>query len=388
MRNLLNFSDYLNDKILEGMDLKISKLDLILSQKMIKILREMKHEIADELLRLHLDTEPQFQVTFVDLGTTPDKVSFIQANKVPEYVEPDIVHGDFKKEVDSEGNFKTGYFDYVPAYKNKWISDFGHLPDLFDSQFKSKEHPVWTKSRSETTMGKFIRKIFGKKYPENIKRADADAAVKQNDYDSFTMMFTATVEANSKILKLVKGEDIRHWYNRNNYFKDDNTLGGSCMKDPSKQNFFDIYCENTDNVQQLVLFPEDVRDKIIGRAIVWKLDGPDGRYFMDRIYTAQASDEYLFIEYAKRQGWLYKSSQSFGWDYNIVDPKSDDSKKIPMHVKLKPSHYDRYPYMDTLQYYNPTTGVITNDYNSGGLVQKDQEHFIRITDTGGGSSHA
>jgi len=348
----------------------------------------MNHVIADELLRLHLDDEPQFQVTFVDLGSEADKVSFIQANKVPELVEPDIVHGTYNKEKDSEGNFKGGYFDYVPNYKNKWISDLDHLPDLFDSQFKSKDHPVWTKNRAETTIGKFIRKIFGKKYPENVKRTDADAAVKQSDYDSFSMMFTATVEANSKILKLVKGEDIRHFYNSNNYFKQENTLGGSCMKDPSKSGFFDIYCNNPDKVQLLVLFPEDIRDKIIGRAIVWKLDGPEGRYFMDRIYTAQASDEYMFIEYAKRQGWLYKSAQQFGWDYNIVDPKTEDSKKIKMHVNLEPVAHDRYPYMDTLQYYNPTTGVITNDYGQGGIVSQDIQSFIRITDTGGGSAQA
>ena len=106
MKNLFNYNDYLNDKILEAMDLKISKLDLILSKRMIKILKEMNHVIADELLRLHLDDEPQFQVTFVDLGSEPDKVSFIQANKVPELVEPDIVHGSYNKEKDEEGKMR------------------------------------------------------------------------------------------------------------------------------------------------------------------------------------------------------------------------------------------------------------------------------------------
>jgi len=393
MKKLQSFHDYLTDKILENMNLKIKELELVLSPRMIKMLKQMKHKIADELLDLHIDSEPKFKITFVDLGTESEMVSFIQANKVPELIEPDIVHGHYIKELDKDDKgdvFKGGYFDYVPGYKNPWISDDEHMIDLFDPQFKSKEHPVWTKFRSEIKVGRFINRIFGNKFPANVKRSEAAKVGKPEDVESFVNMFIATVEEHSKIFKIVKGEDIRHWYNCNNYFKSAGTLGGSCMKYPEKSKYFNIYTENDDKVQMLILFPEDVRDKIIGRAIVWKLDDPKGRYYMDRIYTANDSDEYMFIEYAKRQGWLYKSSQSMGYDVNIVDPNDDSSTKLHMLSKLKDIHYETYPYLDTMSFYNPQTGEITNDYeyalNYNRVNRDDDHHFIRISSDGGGYS--
>lgn len=381
MKKLQNFKDYLTDKILEDMNLKITELELILSPKLIKILKEMKHKIADELLSLHIAEEPKFKVTFVDLGTTPDKVSFIQSNKVPELVEPEIVHGHYTKEVDKEEKkFKGGYFDYVPTYKNPWIRDEFQMPDLFDPQFKSKEHPVWTKFRSEIAVGRFITKIFGNKYPANRKRDDLAKMSKPDDVESFVNMYIATVEAHSKIFKLFSGDDIRKWYNCRNYFKDQGTLGGSCMKSPDKSHVFDIYAKNPDKVQILVLHPEDIRDKIIGRAIIWKLDDPEGRYLMDRIYTADDSDEYMFKEYAKRQGWLFKSSQSFGYNVGIIDPSDDSNVQRKMTVQLEKLDYDNFPYCDTLQFFNPDTCEITSDYDK---VKKEGEWW-QLTNTDGG----
>ena len=383
MKKLQNFKDYLTDKILEEMNLKVGELELILSPKFIKILKEMKHKIADELLSLHISEEPKFKITFVDLGSEPDTVSFIQSNKVPELIEPDIVHGDYIKDKDEEGHFKGGHFDYVPSYKNAWIRDELHLPDLFDPQFKSKDHPVWTKFRSEIKVGRFITKIFGNKYPANRKREDINKAGKPDDVESFVNMYIATVESHSKIFKLVKGDDIKFWYNCRNYFKEKGTLGGSCMRG-SNSELFDIYSNNDDKIQMLILHPEDIRDKIIGRALVWKLDEPEGRYFMDRIYTNDDSDEYMFIEYAKRHNWLYKSSQTYGWDYNIMDSSTDKSEKIKLLVNLKPNKYDRYPYVDTLQFYNEKSGIITNDYEN--TVSSKRSGWLQMTNADGSPS--
>lgn len=380
MKKLQNFNDYLTDKILEDMNLKVSELELILSPKLVKILKEMKHKIADELLKLHLEEEPKFKITFIDLGSEPDTVSFIQSNKVPELIEPDIVHGEYKKEFDDEKNFKGGYYDYVLSYKNPWISPEYHLPDLFDTQFKSKEHPVWTKFRSEIKIGRFVTKIFGNKFPANKKREELAKGGKPEDVESFVNMYVATVEAHSKIFKIVNGDDIAYWYNVDRYFKTSGTLGGSCMRG-CRTETFKLYTENPDKVQLLILHPEDIRDKIIGRAIIWKLDDPSGRYYMDRIYTADDSDEYMFIEYAKRHNWLYKSSQSYGHDYNIIDPSNDSSEKIKMNVQLKPE-CDKFPYLDTLQFYNTKTGIITNDRSK---VENDKG-WVQLTNTDGSAS--
>jgi hypothetical protein len=394
MRKMIDFNEYLLTQIFEEMDLKIKELELILSPRLIKILKEMNHQIADDLLEYHSKSKREFKMTFVDLGTEAGTVSFIQSNKVPELVEPELVHGDYTKETEvipappykgrgpkpkDQKNWIGGYFDYIQSYKNPWISDTEHLVDLHDDQFKSKDHPVWTKFRAETPIGRFISTLFPKKYVANVKKDILDSVAKPYDVESFSNMFKATVEAHSKIIKMVEGDNIVFYYNCNNYAKEGGTLGNSCMNHPSKGVYLGLYSKNPEKVKMLVLYPEDVRDKIIGRAILWKLDTPN-RYFMDRIYTANDSDQYLFIEYAKSHGYLYKSSQSYGWDYDIIDGKTGDRSKIEMSINL-PGDYDYYPYLDTLQFFNPETGHLTNDYNN-----ISSRNYRQLTDTQGGSN--
>ena len=393
MRKMIDFKEYLLTKIFEEMDLKIKNLELILSPRLIKILKEMNHQIADDLLEFHSKSKRQFDRTFVDLGTEAGNVSFIMSNKVPELVEPELVHGDYTRETEvipaapykgrgpkpkEEKNWIGGYFDYVQSYKNPWISDTEQLVDLHDDQFKSKDHPVWTKYRSETPIGRFITAIFPKKYVANVKKDILDTLEKPYDVESFGNMFKATVEAYSKIIKPVEGKDIVKYYNCENYAKEGGTLGNSCMNDPRKGKYLELYEKNPDKVKMLVLYPEDIRDKIIGRALLWKLDTPEDRYFMERIYTANDSDVYLFIEYAKSHGYLYKSSQSYGWDYDIIDGKTGDRSKMVLSVNL-PGEYQYYPYMDTLQYFNPTTGHLTNDGNN---IRSGTGYYI-LTDSSG-----
>lgn len=401
MRKIIDFNEYLLTKIFEAMDLKIKEVELVLSPRMIKILKQINHQIADDLLEKHITgDEPEFKVTFVDLGNEPGNVSFIQASKVPELVEPELVHGNYHREIGKvqvpysgrgrkpkvpkeEDAWIGGYFDYIQSYKNPWISDIGHLVSLHDPQFKSKDHPVWHKFRAETSIGRFINTVFPKKYPSGMKKEDAAKLEKPIDIESFVNIFIATVEANSKIIKVVEGSDLVHYYNCENYQISSGTLGGSCMNSPEKGKYLKLYEDNPDKVKMLVLYPEDIRDKIIGRALIWFLDEPKDRIYMDRIYTAKDSDVYMFIEYAKSKGYLYKSSQSYGWDYDIIDGRTGNRQFVPMSVELKPESYRYYPYLDTMQYYNPKTGNITNN---GKEIERGDGYYI-LTDAGGGYSN-
>lgn len=388
MNKIINFDEYLITKTFEAMDLKVKELELILSPRLIKILKEINHQIADDLLAQHTDDKRAFKVTFVDLGTDVGNVSFIQANKVPELIEPELVHGDYHPErgveTDKYGRevkvLKGGYFDYIHSYKNPWITDSGHVVDLHDLQFKSKDHPVWSKFRAETSIGRFVNTIWPNKYAKGVKKDEMTGKEKLNDIESFTNMFKAAVESHSKILKFVSGDEIIYYYNNERYAKMGGTLGGSCMNSPNKGNYLKIYANNPDKVKMLVLYPEDVRDKIIGRALVWTLDEPEGRMYMDRIYTANDSDQYLFIEYAKSHGYLYKSSQSYGWDYDIIDGKDGSRGTLIMKVQLKPDvDYEYYPYLDTMQFYNQKTGLATND---GRNIKRNTGYYV-LTDAGG-----
>jgi len=393
MRKLINFNDFMFNKLLEEINVKVNELELILSPKMKNILKEMNHKIAKDLLDLHKDSKREYKKTFIDLGSKPDMVSFIQSNKVPELIEPELVHGPFTRNPDFKlppnwakdpderkpGEKSMGEYEFVDdEWKNPWIQDINHVLDLHEIQFLDKNHPVWHKNRAEVKVGRFISQMFPDKYPANVPRGERPSV--PEDIESFVNMFVAIVESKSKMIVPVKGEQIRTYYDCKNYFKDTGTLGGSCMRDSSKAEQLNIYVDNPESVQLLVLYPEDIRDKIIGRALLWKLSKINGedvkdKYFMDRIYTASDSDEFMYIEYAKKNGYYYKSVQTYGSSYNIVHPNGDEEQTI-LEAQLKPIDYkNKYPYMDTMQFYNPKDGNITNDQ----IVYKDGTHCI-LTD--------
>ena len=401
MKVVNNFSNFVSELMLEKMKLKVTKFELILSKKLKDILLKMNHQIADDLMSLHRDPslEQKFDRTFLDLGDNPGDISFIMANKIPELIEPEIVHGPWvrNKELPIEPEFlrddenpdtmefaPLGDFEYTELTKNPYISDYFHVPDLHEIQFTDKNHPVWSKNRVSQKASRVINTLMPNKYPANTKRGDR--LEKPNDIETFQDQFTAMVEENSKKIVEVKGDKISYWYNSEHYLERKGTLGGSCMSDPSRANrYLKIYTENPDNVSLLVLFPEGRNDMIMGRAILWKLDEVDGepvtdKYFMERIYTMNTSDEFLFQEYAKRKGYFYKSVQAYGTDYDIVTP--DGNKKVQMSVYVNSNNgngYSHYPYIDTLQYYCVKDGELTNRRNP-------DKKYGQCTDTGGGIS--
>lgn len=361
----------------------VNELELILSPSFKNILIEMDHQISDDLLLLHIDSKTEFKKTFISLGSTPDKVSFIQSNKVQDLVEPEIVHGSYKRNPDrfkegQEGNW-MGEFEYTEdIWKNPWIQKSNTVIDLHEVQFSDDKHPVWTKNRSEVKIGRFISQMFPGKYPTNVRRGEEKKL--PNDVESFVNMFIASVEANAKTIVEVKGDDIKKFYHQDRYAEINGTLGGSCMREDCKQAQFGIYTENTENVSMLILHPQGDREKIIGRAILWKIshinDEPvTDKYFMDRFYVVNDSDEYMFKDYAKKMGYYHKSVQTYGSSYDIVRPDGNN-ESMNIKVTLNPIDFnDKYPYMDTLQYYNPKTGELKNS-NSGYISGK----FCQLTD--------
>lgn len=181
--------------------------------------------------------------------------------------------------------------------------------------------------------------------------------------------------------KLVSGEDIKKYYNENSYEKPaKGSLWNSCMRYNKCGDYLDIYVKNTNQISMLVLF-DKTKDKIKGRALVWKLDNPKkdgvGRIFLDRIYVRDDADVYLFIEYAKKNGWLYKLHQN-----NM--PEDIYGDEIKLDVKLENSDFDYYPYLDTLAYKitKEDTTLFTN-YN---IKNIKYIHTMRSTE-GGISRH-
>ena len=365
MKEIIKFTDFLNEEAgLTDLGLKVTGLELILSKKLRKVLKNIDHVISDELLKLHKDSEPVYKQTFIDLADDSDKVSFIQSNKVLDLIEPEIVNGNWSREEEDKKkrDWKEGYFDFTTTRKNKWINDVNQVIDL---HFVEEYSPVWTKNRGTMKVSAFINKVFGvEKYPTNYTRTKRDEILasgkRLDDIESFVFMFQTEADKNIKKFEIVKGKDIQHWYLENNYFETSGTLSSSCMRHEEKNKYMSFYALNPEKVSMLILHPEQDHTKIIGRAILWDLDVPNGKKFMDRIYTSKDTYEYLFINWATNNKYMYKGKQAYGADYDLVDTDGT-RKQIPIGVEVNHLDYKYFPYIDTLQYYEDEKFWLTND---------------------------
>ena len=212
---------------------------------------------------------------------------------------------------------------------------------------------MWTAAgRQPLSVGKLVNRLFDDFKDESIAKF----------VDSYKAEVAAIMIYNR--FKEVKGEDIRFWYAESNYASPGTPgLANSCMRYDGTTNgtncqpFFDIYCKNPEKCSLLIL--TDHRNKLIGRAVVWHdLRKPTAKTFMDRIYVTKQSDAELFKKYAQEQGWLYKYDQQ-AQDASYMEDGKRVQKSIA--IALKPVDHKKYPYMDTLKFYNPSTGRLGSD---------------------------
>jgi hypothetical protein len=224
------------------------------------------------------------------------------------------------------------------------------------------------KSRNEVKLGRFINAVLPGKYTPK-------------DIEEFTNQFKATLEKQGEHFEEVSGEEINHWYSYENYKEMSGSLGNSCMA--KKSGFFNIYVNNPEVCKMLILVEDD---KLIGRAIVWKLNtikcyGVDPEpdvWFMDRQYSINDTYVEKFRNYAKEKGWYYKSYNNHH-SLTTVTIKGEE-KNCDMTVKVKPVEYKQYPYMDTFKRFNPEDGTLYNDEEQ----DSDYEGQYILNDTGGG----
>lgn len=339
--SISNYKTFIDDyKLMES----LREMKFVLSKRLREQLEKINHVISDELMSLHNDLDSMQKQTFVDIcDGKDDKLSFIQSNKASDLL-------------NIETEEKYGKLDK------------GLLDELGLSS------PVYKQFRTEVGVGRFINLVFGaSRFPASQRGGSTN---KPTDVESFVNMYKATFgqEDKFKLMEVVVGDRIPYWYNYSHYMNEEGSLGSSCMCNVD-EDYFEIYAASP-NVGMLVLYSTETRRKIKGRAIVWKnLIEPEGRTYMDRIYTNNSSDEQLFKEYAKKQGWLYKSHQGYGADSNIIDSVDDSNTRMTIIAQVEDADYNYYPYMDTMVYFNPDNGKISNKENRMKYV---------LQDTGGG----
>lgn len=248
--------------------------------------------------------------------------------------------------------------------------------------FYSKNHLVKDISElkpSDTKVGRFVTNFLSK----------AGVDFTHDELNDFIVKYKSEMKElkeKFKRFEVVTGMDIAYWYLESRYeSRDKGSLGSSCMRHSRCQSYFNIYTQN-DEVSMIILKSKDDSNKIIGRSLLWKAelvnrpedtDDTDIK-FMDKIYVNDYSDENFFIKYARAHGYYYKKSQDSSSTPLMFDGKelTTDESLIKVYVG---DGYDRYPYIDTLCYYDEGNGYLSNDDDSS------YDYTLNETEGGNGS---
>lgn len=312
MINIKNYNDYIIDILFEGSNNGL--LPFRFSRKFEDIILSINHPISKDILSMDINNT---SVTLIDITDENDKVSMVNSPKLIEYI---------SKKID-----------------NNTVTNINFFKELRDPE-------IWTKNRTIIKIGKLIKKIFGDKYVDNGKPGE--------DIESFVNMYKSIFDGDSNLMDIVEGDDIIYWYDYENYTTNisDTTLHKSCMSDVECSDYLDFYSINKDKVKLLIKYEDDTKNKIVARSLIWYLDNPSGRIFMDRVYYTYDSQVDEFINYATKNKWLYKKRDGY-----IVDTINNNIYSN-IHLSINNIKLNRYyPYLDTLNYLYQDNHILSNN---------------------------
>ena len=202
----------------------------------------------------------------------------------------------------------------------------------------NNEDPWTSTMRQNIRIGKFIGKIVNEplRILENyINEYKLSLKLSKDDLGRF---------------KISKGIEMAKWYLEMYYAQGGGSLHQSCMKHIKSQRRLPIYTNNPEKIKLLYIL--DLQGKLLGRALLWKLDEPKDKIFMDRVYYTEDYIEKLFLDYANKKGFITK---------NEVDKMG-----IVMKVKLGMDYGSPHnnPYMDTFKFFILNGNYLTNKFNN------------------------
>lgn len=373
MSVLEKYDDFLFNSIFEG--IKVSELPFVLSERLRKLLNNIEHPIATELLALDTERKKE-KVTFIDIDTkenSPNDIDDVIYKRFT-FVNSGKAYDNIIKHYEEKPHLNLDYDKVVSTLQTQTPRDSDMYIDY------------WKKSRTPIKIGSFITKLFDNKY---VNAGDIG-----NDVTSFVnMIYGYRMKEQEGDFELVSGDDIIYWYNEDQYISG-GTLSGSCMRHDRCGEYINFYAKNKD-VKLLILHDLGDRTKIIGRAIVWKLKSPD-RYFMDRVYYISDNIVELFKNYAEKNNWLCKYNQNMTENEKILD-MGDGGNNLGYITLVSDNtiaENDTYPYADTMKYYSPYLSIISNSstyiegltddeyYRLDGIEGDDYERFNQEEEEG------
>jgi len=251
------------------------------------------------------------------------------------------------------------HVNYISFAKN----DKSKLSYLSPDRFDSVDGNYWGSSkRFVVKPGGLIKKLF--------------KDMSEKEVDKFTTLLRNIQNAPKYTFKVVKGEEIRNWYLYEKYADQSDSLGNSCMKHSGCQRYLDIYVQNPDIINMLIML--DREGMLMGRALLWNL--PDVN-IMDRIYTINDNDyQFQFKKWADENEFIYKREQK--WNNTLFFETKGESLYKEISLKLTHSDYRYYPYFDTFKFFDFKTKTFYN------YLPENKEDILTISQPDGSRQDA
>lgn len=276
----------------------------------------------------------------------------------------------------------------IPLYLNKSIDDVGKIS--FATKRRIEENS-WSDEyaasptnhqRVKSKVGKALKRIFIASFIE-------DCGITNNDIEVFTSQLKGLSKPN-RDNHFIDSKDFSFylWENTCEDARDGRgSLGESCMRSESQQDgaYFQLY-EDDDTPVTLIMHEDSDGSGYNSRALLWDIDGTK---VLDRIYHTHDGDTENFKLYAKKQGWIYKSRQSYSHKTEWIGL---DGETFTKGFIIPVAHFDdmgNFPYIDTFSYGFENDGGDCYLTNSPKLAWEEHKAttFRSFDSTGGDYSH-
>ena len=154
------------------------------------------------------------------------------------------------------------------------------------------------------------------------------------------------------IVEIWDSDRIAEAYLESNYASTNNTfnssLWNSCMRHSRCSSYFDFYKRLGVKIA-VELSPSG---KIMSRALLWSIGKKN---FLDRIYTIDNNTMLRFVKQVSKQVKLHY----YKHHHSIFDSKGKPASPV-FKIKCAQKQDELFPYCDTMAYYYPALGILTN----------------------------
>jgi hypothetical protein len=226
---------------------------------------------------------------------------------------------------DEEGNIQSLYGSKTPI---KWF-----LYNLKSATVDS----CWDHNmRHHQSIHKILTKLLGNKYTEREKNIFSE--------QYFKLVVITRPDIN---LKIVDGEDLIKYYEEVTYYKPSNsgTLWNSCMRYSYCSRYVSFY--NDIPIKMAVLL---YKNYVVARSLLWE---SNNQVYYDRVYSYNAEYEGLIENLL--EGSNYKNLRE--GNSSCASTASYIEVPLPSDIFCNADHY---PYVDSLKYYSPSLGILSN----------------------------